>query len=506
MSYIWKWASTGRIFKVCGPVLVAALSAVPAVQAAESAECYRHFNEADYQQALTSCREDAELGDAKAALLLATIYYQGFTGEADDQRGLFWDKVAAEKGSPGAAYRIALAYQIGQGVNQNMQQAFRWYKQAAQAGHSKAQFNLAKLYEQGSVNGQDLPRAHSWFMKAAQSGLPEAQLKIGGMLLEGEGVDADRARAQHWIRKAAEAGNHNAQLALGVMLAEFDPQDSAIWYQRSADQGNLVAMQNLALAYLTGQGVKADRNKALALAQEAVDRGNHGAVSVLQQIQLKLEQQKIVSLRAEKAKVDAMISSNQLEQPLIAENQTVVAEIITPPVASTEIPSEPTAAGQRTDQIAGAQSFETNTMAVQDAVKIKSTQNEAAPSLPVSTESSLAAAQSLSVGSVNSPFSIQPDGWILHQSDNRFTIQLTNGDSEVGIHQFIRKNQLPDTVRYYRTQRQSGVFYVLIYGDFDSVKAAKSAYTELPEKLRSNLWIRNFSQLQGKYRQPLAMQ
>ena len=89
-------------------------------------ECYQLFSTANYQLAKQQCQELAELGDAKAAFLMANIYYQGLGTKQDDQRGLFWDQIAAEKGHPESAYRLGLAYQLGQGVSQSNSKARNW--------------------------------------------------------------------------------------------------------------------------------------------------------------------------------------------------------------------------------------------------------------------------------------------------------------------------------------------------------------------------------------------
>lgn len=348
-------AIPARIGTVFSTVVATTAIFASTLQAADTALCYSQFDNSLYSQAVESCRADAELGDAKAAFLLATIYYQGLEGKADDQRGLFWDQIAAEKGHPQAAYRLALAYRLGQGVQQNSQQAFRWYMQAAQGGHSGAQRNLGTMYESGQSTAKDLQRAYSWYQKAAREGDAEAQLRLGMLLLEGRGVSADKAKAQHWIRKSALGGNHNAQLALGVMLADVDPQDSAIWYRKSADQGNLLAMQNLALIYFTGQGVAIDQQKALLLAQQAVAQGNQQAKSLLKQIRLQMGQQKVAVLRAEKAKVDALISSQQINHPNSVSTEIPAAAIASGPATPSILALPAPAAGPSITEPAVAQ-------------------------------------------------------------------------------------------------------------------------------------------------------
>ncbi|WP_315980435.1 hypothetical protein [Aliamphritea spongicola] len=56
------------------------------LEAAQQADCYQSYSERDLVAAQASCQGLAEQNDARAAFILATIYYQkGST--AGDQRG-----------------------------------------------------------------------------------------------------------------------------------------------------------------------------------------------------------------------------------------------------------------------------------------------------------------------------------------------------------------------------------------------------------------------------------
>ena len=457
-----------RIITFIGPALtLASLLSLP-LQASETEDCTAQFENTRYQAAKNVCQQAAELGDAKAAFLLATIYYQGLTGSADDQRGLFWDKVAAEKGYPEAAYRLALAYQIGQGTALDESQAFRWYMQAARAHHAKAQRNLGAMYESGAGVEKNIEKAYFWYLQSAKQGVSDAQLRVGTMLLEGRGVAEDRATAQHWIRKSAQAGNHNAQLALGVMLAEIDPADSVVWYQKSADQGNLFAKHNLALVYFTGQGVAVDYQRALQFAHEAVDSGNVQAQPLLKQIRLKLQQQIVSDLQAEKARVSNLINASEGKNVVLTQT---AAKILPAAVVSSAFQPSP--------EVAGA----VRAAPAQPAVGVVAPGPASAPA--------------------EAEYQALPDGWILTQPAQRFVIQLTYGMDEKGIHKYIRQSGLTDNVRYYRTQRDAGLFYMLVFGEYESVAEAQQAVAQLPAAARKSHWIRKIATLQEHYRTPL---
>ncbi len=453
-----------------GALILFSLTSTP-LKASNS--CYQAFDEKEYSDAREYCQSIAELGDARAAFLLATIYYQGLDVPEDDQRGLFWDEVAAEKGHPEAAYRLALAYQLGQGVTQSNTQARRWYMQAALARHPKAQKQLGAMFETGITGEVNLEKAFEWYLKAARQGLADAQLRAGTMLLEGVGIAKDEAHAQHWIRKAAEAGNANAQVALGVMLVQIDPAESVSWYKKSAHQGNGLAMQNLASMYYTGEGVDKNHPLALELAQRAVSAGNMAAKPLLSRIQLEEQQQRIADLQAEKQRLSVQLA----QMP----SQTVVAEVVAENV--TPEPTETLALISMPEPAAGHSEVITT-----DLVSARA-------------DNGLDKVQLATDTTAENPF-LLPDGWIMGQSKKSYTIQLTNGPDEVGIHKYIQQKRLPEEVRYYRTRRDAGVFYVLIYGEYSSVASAREALKSLPAAARRDHWIRNISTLQKHYRQP----
>lgn len=438
--------------------------------------CYQLFAAAKYEEARSQCQELAELGDAKGAFLLATMYYQALGTDRDDQRGIFWDQVAAEKGHPESAYRLGLAYQIGQGVSQSNSMARHWYQQAALAQHAKAQKLLGSMFESGSAGEKDQHRAYQWYLKAAQQGVMGAQLKVGTMLLEGRGVEANRASAQHWIRKAAEAGNSNAQVAMGVILAEVDPDESLSWYQQSADQGNGLALQNLALAYYAGQGVDANHEKAATLAQQALDAGNTEAASLLNLIRLETEQKKVVELRAEKQQLTRQIRES------IPDNGSGEQQLLLATLEVDDVLPEDDQAAMASTKADATVSSDQSSAAVEDSDATVLTKSKT-PWEP-SNQYAL------------------PDGWVMEQTSSNFTIQLLYGTHERGVLNYIEKHQLPDSVRYFRTQREAGLFYVLVYGNYSSITEARAALAELPEAVSKNHWMREFRRLQELYVAP----
>ena len=81
-----------RMFKPSACWMIPLVCGLPlSLEAAQQADCYQSYSERDLVAAQQSCQGLAEQNDARAAFILATIYYQ--KGNASgDQRGIFWDK------------------------------------------------------------------------------------------------------------------------------------------------------------------------------------------------------------------------------------------------------------------------------------------------------------------------------------------------------------------------------------------------------------------------------
>ena len=81
------------------------------------------------------------------------------------------------------------------------------------------------------------------------------------------GGKQDYFESAKWYRKAAEQGNVVAQLSLANMYTygkgvKQDYFEAVKWNQKAAEQGNAGALAALGIAYRDGKGVKQDRLKA----------------------------------------------------------------------------------------------------------------------------------------------------------------------------------------------------------------------------------------------------
>ncbi|KYJ85588.1 tetratricopeptide repeat protein [Sulfurovum riftiae] len=122
------------------------------------------------------------------------------------------------------------------------------------------------------------------FYVLAKEGHPKAQFNVGLIYANGKGVNKDRYQAMVWYRKAAEQGNTAAQYNLAKLIAQRpdkeDPralEQIKYWYEKAAEGGRKEAINDLALLYLEGKGVKKNKLKAFELFKKAAEMGDSAA-------------------------------------------------------------------------------------------------------------------------------------------------------------------------------------------------------------------------------------
>lgn len=94
------------------------------------------------------------------------------------------------------------------------------------------------------------------FLKAAEAGNALAQMTVANMYMVSHGTSENRVEAQKWARKGAEQGDPDAQYVFAEgLFGTINPEESAFWYKKSAEQGFSLAQQGVAVAYLNGIGV-----------------------------------------------------------------------------------------------------------------------------------------------------------------------------------------------------------------------------------------------------------
>lgn len=126
---------------------------------------------------------------------------------------------------------------------------------------------------------------------AAQSGEPQALLDLADELAFGESMtDESLAESATWYRRAAEKGNVDGQHQLALMLwngegVEKNEIEAVQWFRRAAEQGKATSQYWLATAYEFGDGgVTADPAEAAKWYRRAADQGHASSQSNLGQL------------------------------------------------------------------------------------------------------------------------------------------------------------------------------------------------------------------------------
>ncbi|MEM7289330.1 MAG: hypothetical protein AAF412_02975 [Pseudomonadota bacterium] len=109
---------------------------------------------------------------------------------------------------------------------------------------------------------------------------PEALFEVGRRLMEGHGTEKDMAKASVWMERSAALGFAPAQYLIGnfhekgIGVAQ-DREQALGWYEKAAQNGNIVAMHNLAVLHATPDGASGepDMQSAFGWFKEAAEFG-----------------------------------------------------------------------------------------------------------------------------------------------------------------------------------------------------------------------------------------
>jgi TPR repeat protein len=174
----------------------------------------------------------------------------------------------ANGGCGEAAWTLARHFFYGTGgVEKNEELERQWLEKGAELGDVNAQVNFGMMLDdEGDYEG-----ARKWWELAAAQGCATAMSNIAQLYSNGEGVEKNESTAAEWFLKAAMKGNHESQFNYGYHLAKNLKQyaEGALWYERSAAQGNVRAMNELGTLYFRGDGVEQNVSKAREMWEKA---------------------------------------------------------------------------------------------------------------------------------------------------------------------------------------------------------------------------------------------
>jgi TPR repeat protein len=161
---------------------------------------------------------------------------------------LGWIEDRAVHGNADAQEFMGKLCDDGWGRPQNRSAAFGWYRKAARQGNVRAQAELFEFYANGIGVARDVSQALAWGEKAAAR--DRASKIMLGAAFVGDGAPdfpKNEARAMALFDQA------RAYRSLGVMYQYRHRRDDAkskAYFQKAIDQGDVLAVCNMAMLYI----------------------------------------------------------------------------------------------------------------------------------------------------------------------------------------------------------------------------------------------------------------
>ncbi|MEJ6405102.1 tetratricopeptide repeat protein [Yoonia sp. 2307UL14-13] len=192
---------------------------------------------------------------------------------AGDVSGAATEFAAAyEAGDAKGAFYLGRLFELGLGTEQDEMRAANLYSAAAEGGATKAQVRLGLMYHEGRVLLRDYVEGTRLLCEAADAGDADGQLNCGLAYRAGRGVETNDVLALSYWQKAADQGNILAMNVLGqTALDAGNVEQAATYLKQSADLGNAGGMYEYAKLLMVG--ASPDPVTAYSYANLAVVRG-----------------------------------------------------------------------------------------------------------------------------------------------------------------------------------------------------------------------------------------
>lgn len=182
--------------------LVIALAFAAAPARADMASAQQAYANGDFLRALQLWQEEANAGNADAAVYLGNMYVDGIgISEPDPELAAVYYQMAVDQNHAEAQASLGLLYLQGAGVEQSYPRAAQLLYEAAEQGHPVAQVELANLFLVGVPEQVErVPgHAHEWYSLAAGRGVMFAQMRLGQMYWDGIGAEQNTHQALYWM-------------------------------------------------------------------------------------------------------------------------------------------------------------------------------------------------------------------------------------------------------------------------------------------------------------------
>jgi TPR repeat protein len=158
-------------------------------------------------------------------------------------------------------------------------EALSWYEKAAQKGNSDGMVQAGLLYSSHHTP-EDNRKALEYFIQAADAGNRDGKYLAGECFYYPKpGLVPDEAKALEYLHEAAALGELRSMNLLGTYYRKIRRYDEARRYLEEGARGGLpLAMANLGVLYVNGEGVTRNPEKAVELFRQAAEQGDAGGM------------------------------------------------------------------------------------------------------------------------------------------------------------------------------------------------------------------------------------
>lgn len=234
-----------------------------------------------------------------------------------------------------------------------------------------------------------------------------------------------------------------------------------------AEQGDASAQYALGYLYHNGLGVPRNYKLAIQWMTAASAKGNEKATEALRRI----------------SELDSELTDDNLKDNQVdTESQPMEPILIT---------------GKKSDSVntpnanvpSATKDLDTETMPTVEA------QSETEPKEPEKAPAEIKPSEKQPLSGAKSTLSAD-ETWIMDQPDTNYSIQLIATGNKSALMQFISENNLKNSAKYYKSQRNNKDWYTLIQGSYESHTAARKAIKTLSAELQDlRPWVKSFADI-----------
>ena len=199
----------------------------------------------------------------------------------------------------------------------NYSVAYSEFEKASRAGEAFGHHLLASLYYQGHGVEKSIQKAIALFERAASQGYAPSHANLGLIYHSGDGVDLNSEKVLFHYNEAAKAGDFQSSFNLGQIFRKGwndvlpSYEKSASYYRYGAEYGHVPSVNEYALMFAQGHGVKNDFIESYAWMQYAAKHGDPSAEKNLDQL---------VGILESSGKMEQAISRAKVVNERIASN------------------------------------------------------------------------------------------------------------------------------------------------------------------------------------------